>query len=93
VLALAAPGAAVVPGTPRAAAASAGSAGSAGSAERARPAVGSTVPASDAAWVPPLDRTLDALLRMGMDGIFSDHVPRMVEALARNAAARGLVLD
>jgi glycerophosphoryl diester phosphodiesterase len=44
-------------------------------------------------WDAQFDRTLDALLRMGMDGVFSDHVPRMVDALARNAAARGLVLD
>jgi len=47
VLALAAPGAAT-----GVAAAAAGA---------AEPAVGSAVPASDAAWVPPLDRALDAL--------------------------------
>lgn len=44
-------------------------------------------------WDAQFDRTLDELLRMGMDGVFSDHVPRMVDALARNAAARGLVID
>lgn len=41
-------------------------------------------------WDAQFDRTLDGLLRMGIDGVFSDHVPRMVEALDRNAAARGL---
>jgi glycerophosphoryl diester phosphodiesterase len=44
-------------------------------------------------WDAQFDRTLDGLLRMGMDGVFSDHVPRMVDALARNAAARGLPID
>ena len=39
-------------------------------------------------WDAQFDRTLDALLRMGIDGVFSDHVPRMVEALDRNRAAR-----
>lgn len=41
-------------------------------------------------WDAQFDRTLDGLLRMGLDGVFSDHVPRMVDALARNTAARGL---
>jgi glycerophosphoryl diester phosphodiesterase len=41
-------------------------------------------------WDAQFDRILDGLLRMGLDGIFSDHVPRMVEALERNAAVRGL---
>jgi glycerophosphoryl diester phosphodiesterase len=40
-------------------------------------------------WDAQFDRVLDGLLRMGLDGVFSDHVPRMVDALARNAAARG----
>lgn len=41
-------------------------------------------------WDAQFDRILDGLLRMGLDAVFCDHVPRMVEALARNAAARGL---
>ncbi len=40
-------------------------------------------------WDAQFDRVLDGLLRMGLDGVFSDHVPRLVDALARNAAARG----
>ena len=44
-------------------------------------------------WDAQFDRTLDALLRMGLDGVFSDHVPRMVDALGRNAAVRGLVAE
>lgn len=40
-------------------------------------------------WDAQFDRVLDGLLRMGIDGVFSDHVPRLVDALARNAAARG----
>ena len=42
-------------------------------------------------WDAQFDRILDGLLRMGLDGVFSDHVPRLVDALERNAAARGLV--
>lgn len=41
-------------------------------------------------WDAQFDRILDGLLRMGIDGVFSDHVPRMVDALDRNDAARGL---
>ena len=41
-------------------------------------------------WDAQFDRILDGLLRMGLDGVFSDHVPRLVDALERNAAARGL---
>jgi glycerophosphoryl diester phosphodiesterase len=37
-------------------------------------------------WDAQFDRTLDALLRMGIDGVFSDHVDRMSDALARHAA-------
>jgi glycerophosphoryl diester phosphodiesterase len=44
-------------------------------------------------WDAQFDRILDGLLRMGLDGVFSDHVPRMVDALERNAAVRGLDLD
>jgi glycerophosphoryl diester phosphodiesterase len=44
-------------------------------------------------WDAQFDRTLDALLRIGIDGVFSDHVPRMAEALARNAAVRGFTTD
>ena len=40
-------------------------------------------------WDAQFDRVLDGLLRMGLDGVFSDHVPRLVDALARNAEARG----
>lgn len=40
-------------------------------------------------WDAQFDRTLDGLLRMGIDGVFSDHVPRMVDAQARDDAARG----
>ncbi len=41
-------------------------------------------------WDAQFDRTLDALLRMGIDGLYSDHVDRMADALERDAAARGL---
>ena len=44
-------------------------------------------------WDAQFDRVLDSLLRMGLDGVFSDHVPRMVDALARDAEARGLGVD
>lgn len=40
-------------------------------------------------WDAQFDRVLDGLLRMGLDGVFSDYVPRMVDALARDADARG----
>lgn len=43
-------------------------------------------------WDAQFDRVLDGLLRMGLDGVFSDHVPRMVDALGRNAEARGFGL-
>ena len=44
-------------------------------------------------WDAQFDRVLDGLLRMGIDGVFSDHVPRMVDALERNAIARGLAVE
>ena len=37
-------------------------------------------------WDAQFERVLSGLLRMGMDGVYSDHVDRMVDALA--AAAR-----
>jgi glycerophosphoryl diester phosphodiesterase len=37
-------------------------------------------------WDAQFDRVLDSLLRMGIDGIYSDHVDRMTDALARHAA-------
>jgi len=37
-------------------------------------------------WDAQHPRVLDALLRMGVDGVFSDHVDRMVEAIARLGA-------
>jgi glycerophosphoryl diester phosphodiesterase len=40
-------------------------------------------------WDAQFDRTLDTLLRAGIDAVYSDHVDRMVEALARDATARG----
>lgn len=39
-------------------------------------------------WDAQFDRILDELLRMGIDGVFSDHVDRMTDALARNEARR-----
>lgn len=36
-------------------------------------------------WDAQFDRNLDELLRMGIDGVYSDHVDRMVDALARHA--------
>ena len=41
-------------------------------------------------WDAQFDRTLDELLRIGIDALYSDHVPRMVDALDRNAEVRGL---
>lgn len=38
-------------------------------------------------WDAQFDRTLDGLLRAGIDAVYSDHVDRMVDALARHAAA------
>ena len=35
------------------------------------------------AWDAQFDRQLDAVLGMGIDGVFSDHVDRMVDAIAR----------
>ena len=35
------------------------------------------------AWDAQYERVLDAVLAMGVDGVYSDHVGRMVEALAR----------
>ena len=37
-------------------------------------------------WDAQFDRNLDELLRMGIDAVYSDHVDRMVNALARHAA-------
>ena len=37
------------------------------------------------AWDAQQPRIIDALLGMGIDGVYSDHVDRMVEALARHA--------
>ncbi|CAN5404787.1 hypothetical protein BH10ACT1_BH10ACT1_27440 [soil metagenome] len=37
-------------------------------------------------WDAQFDRNLDGLLRMGIDGVFCDHVDRMVDALARHAS-------
>lgn len=39
-------------------------------------------------WDAQFDRILDGLLRMGIDGVYCDHVDRMVEALGRDAAQR-----
>ncbi len=39
-------------------------------------------------WDAQYDRILDGLLRMGIDGVFSDHVDRMTDALVRDAAQR-----
>jgi len=36
-------------------------------------------------WDAQLDRHLDALLHLGIDAVYSDHVDRMVDALARHA--------
>jgi len=40
-------------------------------------------------WDAQFERILDGLLRMGIDGLFSDHVDRMVDALGRDAERRG----
>jgi len=39
-------------------------------------------------WDAQHDRVLDGLLRMGIDGVFSDHVDRMTDALERLARQR-----
>ncbi len=39
-------------------------------------------------WDAQHDRILDGLLRMGIDGLYCDHVDRMVEALGRDAGRR-----
>lgn len=39
-------------------------------------------------WDAQFDRILDGLLRMGIDGVYSDHVDRMADALARNDERR-----
>lgn len=39
-------------------------------------------------WDAQHDRILDELLRMGIDGVFSDHVGRMVDALGRDRSRR-----
>ena len=38
-------------------------------------------------WDAQFDRNLDDLLRMGIDAVYSDHVDRMVDALARHATS------
>jgi len=40
-------------------------------------------------WDAQFDRHLDDLLRMGIDAVYSDHVDRMVDALARHEIRRG----
>ena len=35
------------------------------------------------AWDAQFDRQLDAVLAMGIDGVFSDHVDRMMDAIAK----------
>ncbi len=40
-------------------------------------------------WDAQFDRILDGLLRMGIDAVYSDHVDRLTDALARDDAARG----
>ena len=37
-------------------------------------------------WDAQFERVLDNLLTMGIDGVYSDHVDRMMEAVARNAS-------
>lgn len=39
-------------------------------------------------WDAQQDRILDMLLSVGIDGVYSDHTDRMVDALARDAARR-----
>ena len=38
------------------------------------------------AWDAQFDRVLDGLLRMGVDAVYSDHVDRMADSLARHLA-------
>jgi glycerophosphoryl diester phosphodiesterase len=40
------------------------------------------------AWDAQFERQLDSVLAMGIDGLFSDHVDRMVEAIARVVVGR-----
>lgn len=40
-------------------------------------------------WDAQFDRVLDGLLRMGIDAVYSDHVDRMTDALARHHARTG----
>lgn len=40
-------------------------------------------------WDAQFERILDGLLRMGIDAVYSDHVDRMVDALARHEARTG----
>lgn len=40
-------------------------------------------------WDAQFDRVLDGLLRMGIDAVYSDHVDRMTDALARHLARPG----
>ncbi len=40
-------------------------------------------------WDAQFDRVLDGLLRMGIDAVYSDHVDRMTDALARHLARTG----
>jgi glycerophosphoryl diester phosphodiesterase len=39
------------------------------------------------AWDAQFERVLDETLAMGVDGIFSDHVDRMMDAIARVSAS------
>ena len=45
------------------------------------------------AWDAQFERVLTALLGMGVDAVYSDHVDRMVEALEQSQAAQGPDLD
>jgi glycerophosphoryl diester phosphodiesterase len=40
-------------------------------------------------WDAQFERVLDGLLDIGIDGVYSDHVDRMVDALARSSAGSG----
>jgi glycerophosphoryl diester phosphodiesterase len=39
-------------------------------------------------WDAQHERVLDGLLAMGIDGVYSDHVDRLVDSLARRPTAR-----
>lgn len=44
-------------------------------------------------WDAQFERVLDGLLRMGIDGVFSDHVDRMMDALDQHTERRQLTDD